>query len=107
MVAKKLFKGITLMTKSELIEKIKLKHPYLTAKEIKKVVDAIFHQLFEALTNQGRIEIRGFGSFSVRERAGMNIKNPRTNEVIYVGKRKVVYFRMGKEFKQVLNANND
>jgi integration host factor subunit beta len=95
------------MTKSELIEKIKLKYPYLSTKELKKVVDAIFNQLSESLANNDRIEIRGFGTFSIRERAGMNIKNPRTNESIYVGKRRIVYFRMGKEFKQMINANDD
>ncbi len=94
------------MTKSELINSIAKKYPNLGTSDIKKLVDVIFAEFTKALVKGDRVEIRGFGSISVRRRQSRAARNPKTNETIPLAERNVVYFRMGKEFFNKLNPVN-
>jgi integration host factor subunit beta len=91
------------MTKSELIQKLYERFEYLSADEIKKVVDLVFDEMSDALVSKKRIEIRGFGAFSLRPRKARIARNPRTNEKISMGERFSTYFRPGKELKDKVN----
>jgi integration host factor subunit beta len=91
------------MTRSELIKALTKRYANLPLERINLVVNTIFEQLSLALENGQRIELRGFGSFSVRKRSSREARNPKTNEVIKIGDRNVPYFRMGKEFRESLN----
>jgi integration host factor subunit beta len=95
------------MTKSELIEAIFKRYPNLSVKDLKKVVEIIFSKISDALINKNRVEIRGFGSFSLRERRGHSTVDPRSEKIISVGKRNVIYFRAGQSFNDMLNPSND
>lgn len=90
------------MTKSDLIliitEKAKIKK-----NKAEMVVDTIFSSMSEALIQNKRIEIRGFGSFVNRYYKAYKGRNPRTNEIIHVKKKKLPFFKVGKEFKKRLN----
>ena len=94
------------MTKLELVQQIAKKYPNLGITDIKKLIDTIFLELSTALANQDRIEIRGFGSMSVRSRKPRVVRNPKTNERVSIGERNVVYFRIGKECYNKLNPVN-
>jgi len=94
------------MTKSELIEAIFKKYPNLGVDELKKIVEVIFSRISDALINNDRVEIRGFGSFSLRRRKGHTTSDPRGNGVVNIGERNVVYFRMGGYFLERLNPSN-
>lgn len=94
------------MTKSELIREIAQQYNYLNIEQIKIIVDSIFKKLTDSLVEGKRIEIRGFGSFSIRKRNERTAINPKTNKLIEVQSKKAVYFRLGKEFFDKLNASN-
>jgi integration host factor subunit beta len=91
------------MTKSELIKKLAERYAYLPASDIKNVVDLIFEEVSAALAENKRIEIRGFGAFSLRSRKARKARNPRTNETIDIAERFSAYFRAGKELKEKVN----
>jgi integration host factor subunit beta len=95
------------MTKSELIKALAKRYSNLPIERINIVVNTIFEQLSVALENGQRIELRGFGTFSVRKRASRIARNPKTNEVIKIGDRNVPYFRMGKEFRDRINSEGN
>lgn len=92
------------MTKSELVSRLSKRYPHLLKRELRTIVDIMFATLSDALKNEQRIEIRGFGSFSVRKRKPRMARNPKTNEVVYLSERPSVYFRSGKELKELLNS---
>ena len=94
------------MTKSELVEAIFKRYPNLSVRDLKKVVEVIFNKISDALINKNRVEIRGFGSFSLRKRRGHASKDPRSQHVISIDNRNVVYFRMGRSFQAKLNPSN-
>tara|TARA_B100000029_G_scaffold290792_1_gene284356 strand:+ start:230 stop:478 length:249 start_codon:yes stop_codon:yes gene_type:complete len=79
------------------------KHNYLSLGEAESVVNKVFEELGTALTEERRIEIRGFGSFSVRNRASRIARNPRTGEKVNVASKKMPYFRAGKNIGKYLN----
>ncbi len=91
------------MTKSELVKILKEKHPRLQLKEVASLVDVFFDSLTESLKRNDRIEIRGFGTFSLRKRKARQARNPRTGEKVSVGDRFAVYFRAGKSLKERVN----
>lgn len=92
------------MTKSELIKRIAAKYPNLFTKDISKIVDIILDEISDNLAGDGRVELRGFGSFSVRDRKARAARNPKTNEMVYLSDRKALYFRAGKELKERINS---
>lgn len=92
------------MTRSELIEAIAEKNPALDIRMVEKIVISIFDEITDALRNKKRVELRGFGAFSVKNRASRTARNPRTGELIAVGQKNLPFFKPGKSVKEQLNA---
>ena len=90
------------MIKSELIKRISSKNPHLFERDIEKVVNAIFDEMVEALRRGDRVELRGFGAFSVRLRGPHQGRNPRTGVAVAVAK-KAIAALTGKEMRVRLN----
>ncbi|KAA0258125.1 integration host factor subunit beta [Deferribacter autotrophicus] len=90
------------MTKSQLIEKISEQYPKLTKKQIEFIVNGVFNTIKEALKEGEPVEIRGFGSFKVREKEAKVGRNPKTGEKVQIPAKKVPYFKPGKEIKEQL-----
>jgi len=88
------------MTKRDLVEKLAEKCKNLNQKEAEMVVNAIFDNMTEALARGDRIEIRGFGSFQVKQRNSREGRNPRSGEKVEVAAKKVPFFKVGKELKK-------
>ena len=93
------------MTKSVLIEKIAAKVEGLTKKQTELVVETIFDSIKEALAKGGKVEIRGFGNFKLRSRKARKARNPKTGESVDVPPKKVPYFKVGKELREMINKN--
>jgi integration host factor subunit beta len=91
------------MTKSELIERIALKQTQLSGKDIELAVKAILSYMSEVLAEGGRIEIRGFGSFSLHYRAPRVGRNPKTGEPVQLSGKYVPHFKPGKELRDRVN----
>lgn len=91
------------MTKSELIAKLTSQNPSLSAQDVENVVNTILEEITTTLVEGNRVELRGFGAFSVRERAARQARNPRTGEKVSVGAKRVPFFKMGKELKERIN----
>lgn len=91
------------MTKSDLIEMLAKKEE-LKDKEAAEIVNLVFDGFTKTLKEGGRIEIRGFGSFSVRNYDAYTGKNPKTGKKVQVGKKKLPYFKVGKELKDRVNG---
>src|SRR5262249_2717872 len=91
------------MLKSELIKRIASQNPHLYKRDIENVFHAIFGELTEALRRGDRVELRGFGTFSVKLREARQGRNPKTGAVVAVGKKAMPYFKTGKEMRARLN----
>ncbi len=87
------------MNKSQLIEAL-AKAENLTIKKAEMVVNTLFSAVEEALIQGDRVEIRGFGSFKVKDYDGYQGRNPKTGEIIEVGRKKLPFFKVGKELKE-------
>lgn len=92
------------MIRSELLQALALDNPDLRAEEIEQVVDIFFDEVSERLAEGGRVELRGFGAFSTREREARQGRNPRTGESVEVPAKRVPYFKPGKEMRNALNS---
>ncbi len=92
------------MTKSELIARIAERNPHLFQRDVERIVSTIFDQISVALANGDRVELRGFGAFSVKHRDSRVGRNPRTGEAVNVSKKTVPYFKTGKQLRDLLNA---
>lgn len=93
------------MIKSELILLIASRNPHLYHKDVEVIVDTILEEIAEALSQGGRVELRGFGSFSVRNRRSRVGRNPRTGSSVFVEEKYVPFFRIGKELQNRLNIS--
>jgi integration host factor subunit beta len=93
------------LTKSELIERIVAKQALLTAKDVELAVKTIVEQMSETLSSGGRIEIRGFGSFSLHYREPRVGRNPKTGEAVTLAGKYVPHFKPGKELKDRVNES--
>src|SRR4028119_802484 len=91
--------------RSELVQKLCEDHPDLTVKEIERVVSAFFDSIIEQLQKGGRVELRGFGAFSTRDRDARKGRNPRTGDTVDVDAKRVPYFKPGKEMRERLNLS--
>ena len=91
------------MNKSDLIEKIVSLNPDVYQKDIVKVVDIFFGTLTKAIVKKDRIELRGFGTFDVKNREARIARNPKNGSVVAVPSKKVPFFRMGKSMKERIN----
>jgi integration host factor beta subunit len=92
------------MTKSELIEKVVQSHGMLNLKISETVVNMIFDSIEDALKSGDKVEIRGFGSFTIRERLGREARNPKSGEVVRIPSKKTPFFKTGKELKERVNC---
>jgi integration host factor subunit beta len=93
------------MTKSVLIEKIAEKVEGLSKKQTEVVIETIFDSVKDALAKGGKVEIRGFGNFKLRNRNARKARNPKTGEAVDVPPKKVPYFKVGKELREMVNKN--
>ena len=91
------------MIKSELNEKLAAENTHLTHAEVERVVNVVLGRMVDSLGSAGRVELRGFGAFSTREREARSGRNPRTGETVDVPEKRVPYFKAGKEIRERLN----
>ena len=92
------------MTKSELVEKLVKPMTSLSRKESELVVNMIFDSMCEALKNGEKVEIRGFGSFTIREREAREARNPKSGEVVKIPAKRTPFFKTGKELRERVNC---
>ena len=95
------------MIKSELIARLAAENPHLTQRDVERVVGVILERMINALENGGRVELRGFGAFSVRSRPARAGRNPRTGDPVDVRAKHVPFFKSGKELRERLNADSE
>ncbi len=93
------------MTKSELIARIAAANPHLYHRDVERIVTTIFDEITMALARGDRVELRGFGAFSVKERDSRMGRNPRTGEAVNVSAKYVPFFKTGKELREKLNTD--
>ena len=91
------------MIKSELIQKIANANPHLFHRDIEKIVNVLFEEIVAAMARGDRVELRGFGAFTVKHRAPRTGRNPRTGTTVSVGEKFVPFFKTGKELRERLN----
>ncbi|ADM08997.1 integration host factor beta chain [Parvularcula bermudensis HTCC2503] len=95
------------MIKSELVQQLAAENPHLFMKDVEKLVSAIFDHISTALEQGDRVELRGFGTFSVKYREARTGRNPRTGESVEVEEKWVPFFKAGKEMRERLNKKTD
>jgi integration host factor subunit beta len=95
------------MTKSELIARLAEQNPHLFQRDVERIVATIFDEITEALARGDRVELRGFGAFSVKRRGPRIGRNPRTGDAVRVAEKCVPYFKTGKELRERLNGGED
>ena len=92
------------MTKRGIIEELLTRHQKFSHRQSETIVNAMFEEMAKVLAHGGRIEIRGFGSFGVKERRARQGRNPRTGAMVDVEAKRVPFFRAGKELRASLNG---
>lgn len=95
------------MTKSELIQRLAERNPHLFLRDVEKIVDTFFDEITAALARGDRVELRGFGAFSVKEREARTGRNPRTGESVQVSAKRLPFFKTGKALRERLNGDSD
>ncbi len=93
------------MTKSELIARMAEKNPHLYHRDVERIVSTIFDEIAEALAEGKRVELRGFGAFSVKKRDARLGRNPRTGATVQVGEKYIPFFKTGKQLRERLNED--
>jgi len=91
------------MTKLELIDTLSIKHTHLSQKDVELSVKILLEQMAQSLANNERIEIRGFGSFSLHHRAARTGRNPKTGEAVALPSKYAPHFKPGKELRERVN----
>lgn len=94
------------MTKAELVEEVS-RVSELTKKHSEVIVDTVFQSIIDAMHNDEKIELRGFGSFRIRQRRSRQGRNPKTGDRVEVPAKKIPYFKPGKELKELINHNSE
>lgn len=92
------------MIRSELIQKISDENPHLYQRDVERIVNTIFEEIIKALSRGDRVELRGFGAFSVKKREARIGRNPRTGESVEVDEKWVPFFKTGKLLRDRLNG---
>jgi integration host factor subunit beta len=92
------------MIRSELVQSLVEDNPGLSVREVEKIVTVFFDEVVGRLSEDGRVELRGFGAFSTRAREARTGRNPRTGETVDVDAKRVPYFKPGKEMRARLNV---
>ena len=99
--------GKNKMTKSELILRIGELNPHLYHRDVERIVTTIFEEITQALAKRERVELRGFGAFSVKFREARRGRNPRTGDTVAVEQKVVPFFKTGKELRDRLNGRSE
>lgn len=94
------------MIRSELVQKIAEENPHLYQRDVERIVATIFDEIIEAMARGDRVELRGFGAFSVKKRDARVGRNPRTGESVSVEEKHVPFFKTGKLLRDRLNGNS-
>ena len=92
------------MTKSELIACLAEQNPHLYQRDVERIVTTVFDEITSALCRGDRVELRGFGAFSIKQRGSRIGRNPRTGEAVQVMAKSVPYFKTGKNLRAKLNS---
>lgn len=92
------------MTKYELIQRLADLNPHLRIVDVEHIVDTVFASITDALAKEGRVELRGFGTFSVKHRDARTGRNPRTGETVEVDAKVMPFFKAGKALREQLNG---
>ncbi len=95
------------MTKSELIARLAAANPHLYHRDVERIVTTVFEEIASALSRGDRVELRGFGAFSVKERGARIGRNPRTGDTVSVTSKYIPYFKTGKQLREKLNAEDE
>ena len=93
------------MIKSELIQKIAEDNPHLFQRDVERIVGTIFDEIIEAMAQGNRVELRGFGAFSVKKRDSRKGRNPRTGDSVEVDEKYIPFFKTGKLLRDRLNGD--
>lgn len=93
------------MIKSELIQQISQKYPHLYHRDVERIINRIFDEITGSLAKGNRVELRGFGAFSVKQRPARLGRNPRTGDPVNVPGKFVPFFKTGKELRERLNKS--
>ena len=91
------------MTKSELIAYLAEQNPHLYQRDVERIVTTVFDEITSALCRGDRVELRGFGAFSIKQRGSRIGRNPRTGEAVQVVAKRIPYFKTGKNLRAKLN----
>ncbi len=92
------------MTRSQLILRLAEQNPHLFHRDVERIVATVFEEISEALARGDRVELRGFGAFSVKRRSARVGRNPRTGETVHVAAKSLPYFKTGKQLRERLNT---
>jgi integration host factor subunit beta len=95
--------GGAALIKSELVQIIANRNPHLFQRDVENIVNAVFDEITDSLSQGNRVELRGFGAFSVKNRPAREGRNPRTGEKVSVEEKWVPFFKTGKELRERLN----
>lgn len=93
------------MTKSELVLRLTKRYPHLYQRDIETLVNTVLDSISGALIDGDRVELRGFGAFSIRKREARKARNPKNGAEVYIGERHAIYFRTGKELRDRVNKS--
>ena len=91
------------MIRSELVQKLMDENPHLSQRDVERVISTIFEEIITTMANGDRVELRGFGAFSVKQRGSRQGRNPRTGAAVSVEEKHVPFFKTGKLLRDRLN----
>jgi integration host factor subunit beta len=94
------------MTKSQLIQILADQNPHLFLRDIERIIDTIFDRISSALENGDRVELRGFGAFSIKHREARTGRNPRSGQSVKVDAKRLPFFKTGKALRDRLNGDD-
>jgi integration host factor subunit beta len=95
------------MIRSELVQKIAEDNPALNVADAERIVTTIFDEIISSISSGNRVELRGFGAFSVKKREARTGRNPKTGDAVNVDSKHIPFFKTGKLLRDRLNGNND
>lgn len=94
------------MTKSQLIAQLSKRFSHLYQRDVETLVNTVFNEISDGMVRGDRIELRGFGAFSIRKREPRTARNPKNGQAVKVSERYAIYFRAGKELRERINEGS-